>query len=158
MDSEGIIFRRIKKEDAVTLSEIERGVFGKNAWTVNDFIETVAIEYAYYLVAEERDTGRIVGICGYRDMCGEADITNVCIIPEMRKHGIAYEMLKCLMEYGLDHGVKDFTLEVRAKNEAAIGLYEKLGFISEGVRPGFYEDPKDDALIMWKRGNSSSQV
>jgi len=158
MDTESIIFRRIKKEDAVTLSEIEREIFGRNAWTVNDFIETVAIEYAYYLVAEEKDTGRIVGICGYRDMCGEADITNVCIIPEMRKQGIAYEMLKCLMEYGSDHGVKDFTLEVRSQNEAAIGLYEKLGFKSEGVRPHFYEDPKDDALIMWKRGISSSQV
>ena len=151
MDSEGIIFRRIKKEDARVLSEIEKEVFGRNAWTENDFMETAAIEYAYYLVAEESDSGRIVGICGYRDMCGEADITNVCIIPGMRRKGIAEAMLRQLMDYGLDNGVNDFTLEVRARNRAAIELYKKLGFTSEGVRPGFYEYPKDDALIMWKR-------
>ena len=116
----------------------------------NDFVETTAIDYAYYLVAEAVD-GKIVSCCGYRDMCSEADITNVCVIPEMRRMGIAEEMLKKLMEYGIEHGVRDFTLEVRAKNEAAIALYEKLGFKSEGIRPGFYEKPKDDAIIMWKR-------
>ena len=151
MDSEGIIIRKIKKEDAPVLAGIEKEIFGRNAWSENDFLETIAIEYAYYLVAEESGSGRIVGMCGYRDMCGEADITNVCIVPDMRRQGIALRMLEELIEYGLSNGVREFTLEVRAKNEAAIGLYEKLGFVSEGVRPGFYEDPKDDALIMWKR-------
>ena len=45
-------------------------------------------------------------------------------------------------------------LEVRKTNIPAIELYNKLGFKSEGVRPGFYENPKDDALIMWKRKNA----
>ena len=146
-----IRIRRLKKEDAGILAGIEKEIFGRNAWTENDFKETTAIEYAYYLVAEDEENGHIVGACGYRDMCGEADITNVCIIPEMRRKGIAERMLKSLISYGIEQGVKDFTLEVRSKNTAAIHLYEKLGFVSEGVRPGFYEDPKDDALIMWKR-------
>ncbi|MBQ9551034.1 MAG: ribosomal protein S18-alanine N-acetyltransferase [Lachnospiraceae bacterium] len=142
--------RRLKKEDAEELSAVEKEIFGKNAWTKNDFIETTAIDYAYYLVAEAEDK-RIIGACGYRDLCGEADITNVCVIPEMRRRGIAEKMLRALMEHGLEQGVRDFTLEVRSENSAAIRLYEKLGFIPEGVRPSFYEDPKDDALIMWKR-------
>lgn len=142
--------RRLKKEDAEELSGIEREIFGTNAWTKNDFIETTAIEYAYYLVAED-ESGRIVGACGYRDLCGEADITNVCIIPGMRRKGIAERMLRALIGHGLEQGVRDFTLEVRSKNIPAIRLYEKLGFVSEGIRPSFYEDPKDDALIMWKR-------
>ena len=150
MGSEGLIIRELRKEDAAVLSGIEKEIFGDNAWSENDFIETTAIDYAHYLVAENED-GNIVSCCGYRDMCGEADITNVCVIPEMRRRGIAEKLLKTLMEYGIDHGVQDFTLEVRSKNEAAIGLYEKLGFKSEGIRPGFYEKPKDDAIIMWKR-------
>lgn len=48
-------------------------------------------------------------------------------------------------------GVKNFTLEVRRSNEAAIGLYHKLGFLDEGVRPNFYDSPKEDALILWKK-------
>ena len=149
--------RRLKKEDAEALSVIESEIFGKNAWTQNDFIETTAIEYAYYLVAED-EKKRIIGACGYRDLCGEADITNVCIIPEMRRRGIAETMLKRLMEHGLEQGVRDFTLEVRSKNTPAIRLYEKLGFIPEGIRPSFYEDPKDDALIMWKRNMKESNA
>ncbi len=142
--------RRLKKEDAEELSLIEKEIFGKSAWTKKDFIETTAIEYAYYLVAEDENK-KIIGACGYRDLCGEADITNVCVIPEMRRKGIAEKMLRKLMENGLEQGVRDFTLEVRSENSAAIRLYEKLGFVSEGTRPSFYEDPKDDAIIMWKR-------
>ena len=59
------------------------------------------------------------------------------------------------MEYMLkeapEHGIGDCTLEVRVSNAPAICLYESLGFRGEGVRPNFYEKPKEDALIMWKR-------
>ncbi|MDE7430041.1 MAG: GNAT family N-acetyltransferase, partial [Lachnospiraceae bacterium] len=48
-------------------------------------------------------------------------------------------------------GLTAYTLEVRVSNQAAIGLYEKLGFASEGIRPNFYEKPTEDAMIMWKR-------
>ncbi len=141
--------RRLKKEDAPVLAGIEKEIFGRNAWTEKDFAETTAIEYAYYLIAEEE--GKIVGACGYRDMCGEACITNVCVIPEERRKGIAERMLHSLISHGKEAGVNAFTLEVRSKNAAAIELYNKLGFVSEGVRPGFYEEPKDDAVIMWLR-------
>ena len=60
-------------------------------------------------------------------------------------------MLKVLMEEGCKRGINAFTLEVRAGNAPAIHLYEKLGFVQEGIRPGFYERPKEDAIIMWKR-------
>ena len=59
------------------------------------------------------------------------------------------------MEYMLEeaskNGMGDCTLEVRVGNTTAICLYESLGFKGEGVRPDFYEKPKEDALIMWKR-------
>ena len=48
-------------------------------------------------------------------------------------------------------GIENFTLEVRVSNASAIHVYEKLGFVSEGIRPRFYEKPVEDAMIMWKR-------
>lgn len=69
----------------------------------------------------------------------------------MRGKGIGKQMLLKLMEEGTGMGVEAFTLEVRKSNGSAIHLYESLGFVTEGVRKNFYEDPVEDALIMWKR-------
>ena len=54
------------------------------------------------------------------------------------------------MNLGRRMGIRNYTLEVRVSNAGAIALYKKLGFESAGIRPGFYEKPKEDALIMWK--------
>lgn len=69
---------------------------------------------------------------------------------EMRGKGVGRELLSELFRQACP-GAFAFTLEVRVSNSAAIHLYESLGFESLGVRRGFYEKPKEDALIMWKR-------
>ena len=105
-----------------------------------------------YLVAEM--AGRIVGLCGVQNISGDGEITNVSVAGDVRRMGTAYKMMRQLIQRGYGIGIRDYTLEVRASNRAAIGLYEKLGFKSEGLRPGFYEGPKDDAVIYWKRKDS----
>ncbi len=55
------------------------------------------------------------------------------------------------MVRGNAQGVEAYTLEVRVSNSIAIHVYEKLGFVSEGIRPDFYERPTEDAMIMWRR-------
>ena len=84
-------------------------------------------------------------------IAGEGNITNVVVTPEARNQGIGTGMLRYLMEEGSREGLTAFTLEVRVSNAAAIHVYEKLGFVSEGIRPGFYEKPTEDAMIFWKR-------
>ena len=79
----------------------------------------------------------------------EADITNVAVKENARRKGVAGLLLQEAKQIALKEGVMAFTLEVRVSNQAAIRLYEKHGFHSVGRRPGFYEDPKEDALIMW---------
>ena len=142
-------FRRINIEDIQSVSSLEKETFGKEAWTEKDYLEVLGLSYAYYLVAYDGDT--LLGSCGLRNMCGDGEITNVMIAPEARRKGIAYRMLTELMERTREIGVKNYTLEVRSKNEPAIALYKKLGFIEEGIRPHFYTEPEDDAIIMWKR-------
>ena len=93
----------------------------------------------------------IVGICGVRQLGGDGEITNVAVRPAFRGQGIARSMLEMLLAESRRDGVRDFTLEVRAGNAPAIALYEGLGFRPEGVRPGFYTKPVEDALIEWLR-------
>ena len=118
-------------------------------WSADSFLEMINKEDARYYVAE-RD-GQLVGGCGVLMIAGEGNITNVVIAPEARNEGIGTGMLRHLMAEGDKEGLCAYTLEVRVSNAAAIHVYEKLGFVSAGIRPGFYEKPAEDAMIFWKR-------
>ena len=136
--------------DCEEAGSLEKRVFGSDAWNANDYRESIALDYILYLAVHEED--KLIGVCGIRNMCGDGNITNVCVDPAYRRKGVATGMLKELIQRSRMMGVKDYTLEVRESNESAIKLYEKLGFKSEGIRPNFYSHPIENALIMWKRG------
>jgi ribosomal-protein-alanine N-acetyltransferase len=74
-------------------------------------------------------------------------LMNVAVAPERRRAGIARGLISQLVAEG--GGKLPFTLEVRVSNRAAIAMYERLGFRSAGVRPRYYQDNGEDALIMW---------
>ncbi len=140
--------RRMTDEDVPAVSAIEEATFSM-PWKPDDFREMIRRDNMTYLVAEVG--GKIVGGAGLRNILGDCEITNVAILPAYRRQGIGKRLLVELLKAGTEIGAEAFTLEVRAGNEAAIRLYESLGFVSEGVRPDFYERPREDALIMWKR-------
>ena len=145
-----ITIREMTLEDVDRVCELEEMAFSM-PWHKESFIEMIENKDALYLVADDECAG-VIGCCGVRSIVGEGDITNVVVHPDYRKKGVAYEMLSQLLLHGeKDFGIKEFTLEVRYSNMGAIHLYEKLGFVSEGVRKNFYEEPLEDALIMWKR-------
>ena len=152
-DEAALKIRKMEDEDAIALSAIEQEVFSM-PWSVKDFLEMNAHDEVVYLVAEF--DGQIIGGCGVRNILGDGEITNVVIKEAYRGRGYARRMLTRLLELGRELGANDFTLEVRASNIPAIKLYESLGFISEGIRPGFYERPKEDANIMWLRSDADA--
>ena len=141
--------RPMTAEDVEDAWELEQINLGKEAWTQKQLLDAMTRDDTIYLVAEM--AGRIVGLCGVQNISGEGEVTNVSVSGDVRREGCGYKMVKQLLERGKGIGIRDYTLEVRAQNAPAIRLYEKLGFKSEGVRPGFYDDPKDDAVIYWKR-------
>ncbi len=143
-----LLIREMRAADVKAASEIESRVFSM-PWSAEDFLEMVEADYAYYYVAEL--DGKLAGCCGIRNIAGEGEITNVVVDVPYRKKGIARAMMEYMLERAGQAGIGDCTLEVRVSNEPAIRLYESLGFKGEGVRPGFYERPREDALIMWKR-------
>ena len=144
--------RQMTAEDIEDAYALEKVNLGKEAWTQKQLMDAMTRDDTIYLVAEM--AGRIVGLCGLQNISGEGEITNVSVSGDVRRQGCGYKMLRQLIERGYGIGVSDYTLEVRAANAPAIALYEKLGFKSEGTRPGFYDDPKDDAIIYWKRKDS----
>jgi ribosomal-protein-alanine N-acetyltransferase len=92
---------------------------------------------------------RVVGylVCSRYDIVWH--VMNVAVDPARRREGIATALLDHLFEMA-DKPGEQYTLEVRTSNDAAIALYERFGFRSAGVRPGYYHDNKEDALIMWR--------
>ncbi len=143
-----IRYRQMMPEDVPVISKLEEETFSM-PWSAEDFLQMIEKEDARYYVAEE--DGELLGGCGVLLIVGEGNITNVVIKPEARNRGIGTGLLQYLIEEGYREGLNAFTLEVRVSNQAAIHVYEKVGFVSEGVRPHFYEKPTEDALIMWKR-------
>ena len=125
--------RELRAEDVPAVARIEAEVFSE-PWTERDFLEMVKADYAHYYVAEEA-----------------GEITNVAVAPLFRRKGTGRRLMEYLLKKAPSCGIGDCTLEVRAGNSPAISLYESLGFRTEGIRPGFYEKPREDALIMWKR-------
>ena len=143
-----IVYREMKEEDVPFISRLEEETFSM-PWSAASFLQMIRDENARYFVAEE--DGKLLGGCGLLLIAGEGNITNVVVATEARRRGVATGMLTHLLAAGDREGLTAYTLEVRVSNQAAIGLYEKLGFVSEGIRPNFYEKPTEDAMIMWKR-------
>lgn len=103
---------------------------------------------AHYYVYEA--DGRLVGYCGLWLILDEGHITNLAIDPQEQGKGYAQEMLTAFSEAVQAEGARFLTLEVRSGNAPAIRVYEKAGFVAQGVRKGYYLDSGEDALIMWK--------
>ncbi|MCM1268564.1 MAG: ribosomal protein S18-alanine N-acetyltransferase [Bacteroidales bacterium] len=143
-----IQYREMTAEDVPFISRLEAETFSM-PWPEASFLQMIEREDARYFVAEE--DGKLLGGCGLLLVAGEGNITNVAVAPQVRRRGVATGLLRHLIAEGDREGVLAYTLEVRVSNAAAIGLYRKLGFVSEGIRPRFYEKPTEDAMIMWKR-------
>ena len=143
-----MIIRQMELGDIPQVAEIEKNTFSM-PWSETAFRDTLKREDTLYLVAEEQ--GEILGYCGLWQSLDEGEIPNVAVREKDRRRGVGQELLKELLLQGEKRGITAFTLEVRAGNKGAIGLYEKLGFRSVGIRPQFYVKPVEDAVIMWKK-------
>lgn len=143
-----MLIRKMTEKDVPQVAALEAANFSM-PWSANAFYEQLEKSNSIYMVAEKDD--RVIGVSGVIESYGEGDICNVSVAEAFRGRGVATMLLKNLMEEGEKRGIRAYTLEVRAGNAAAIHLYEKLGFMKEGLRRGFYERPREDAVIMWKR-------
>lgn len=142
-----IIYREMTLGDIEQVYQIECSCFSQ-PWSVESLIgELVRNDVAHYVVAE--DDGRIVGYAGIWVMFDEAHMTNIAVIPEYRRMGVATNIILTMMRYAAGKGAERMTLEVREFNFKAQKLYAKLDFKKVGVRRRYYSDTGENAFILW---------
>ena len=116
-------------------------------WSERSFRNELEHAYGIFIVAILNS--KVVGYGGIWLVVDEAHVTNIAIDPEQRRQGIGKRLMVELLEAAKAAGMACSTLEVRASNEAAIKLYEQLGFVNAATRKGYYPDNKEDAVVMW---------
>jgi ribosomal-protein-alanine N-acetyltransferase len=141
---EAVEMRRLAYSDLPAVISIERRSF-PTPWSLAMFVLELSKPSGICLAATDGNE-----LCGYL-VCSRYDqvwhLMNVAVAPERRRTGVASGLITRLLEEG--GGRLPFTLEVRVSNRPAIAMYERLGFRSAGVRPRYYQDNGEDALIMW---------
>lgn len=138
--------RRMDSPDLPRVVEIEKECFG-GRWSLGAFANELANVSSSYFVGLWGD--RIVAYAGYWLILEEAHITTIGTDPRFQRRGLGERMLLHLIGHAVRAEAKWVTLEVRPSNIPAITLYEKYGFSSLGRRKAYYEDNREDALVMW---------
>jgi [ribosomal protein S18]-alanine N-acetyltransferase len=134
-------------DDLDAVMEIEHRSFSI-PWTREAFYNEIEQNHlSTYLVVEDGEC--IAGYCGVWLVVDEAHITNVAVLPDYRGKGLGEALMMRIMEIAKQVGARVMTLEVRVSNEAAKGLYRKMGFQDGGIRKRYYSDNQEDALVMW---------
>lgn len=144
---DGILIRPIADGDLDPVTELERLCFS-DPWTREMFAETLSNPLAVYLVAEEE--GELIGYVGMYHIMSEGQITNIAVIPERQRRGVATKLFSALLDYSRKNGIDELTLEVRDSNTGARALYERFGFRTVGTRKNYYRAPMENAVLMTK--------
>ena len=130
------------------VAELERTCFS-SPWSEKALSEEVENEGAYFIVSVNEEN-EVEGYCGMHIVLDECYVDNIAVFPEKRNKGVAKMLLRALEEKAKEINAYFLTLEVREGNERARYIYEKFGFLNQGVRKNFYENPKENAVIYTK--------
>jgi [ribosomal protein S18]-alanine N-acetyltransferase len=141
------VVRPMQFTDLEAVASLEARTFTL-PWSLPIFHGQLARETGICLVCEK--DGRIVGYL-IADMFVDVwHLMNLCVAEEARRDHVASQLLEAYFEITERKGHRGHTLEVRVSNASAIELYRSFGFVSTGVRPRYYSDDREDAVIMWK--------
>ena len=139
---------RMNESHVASVAAIEKECFGRDAWSEKSVSGELTNALALWLVAVEGEC--VAGYVGSQTVCNETDMMNVAVTADFRRKGIGEQLVTALVEELKAIDSRCLTLEVRASNTPAQAMYEKLGFAEIGRRPRYYQNPKEDALILRK--------
>ena len=147
MTAVAIEIRRLSIGDLSVIEEIEQRAY-KTPWSRSMFASELAKGTSICLGAFDGD--KLIGYIVNSRYVDAWHVMNVAVDPDYQRRGIATRLLERLFELTREDDGRGYTLEVRVSNTDAILLYEKLGFLRQGIRRAYYTDNREDALIMWR--------
>ncbi|HEU4385119.1 MAG TPA: ribosomal protein S18-alanine N-acetyltransferase [Anaeromyxobacteraceae bacterium] len=142
-------FRRMRLEDLERVVEIQRTAFA-HPWSRELLAREMGHDWSSVLLAVEAATGgeAVLGVVVFWLVHDEVHVLNVAVAPEARRRGVARALMHEAERRGVQRGARIATLEVRRSNQAALELYRSLGYREVGVRPRYYAEEGEDAIIM----------
>ena len=129
------------------VAELEKLCFS-DPWSEKSVASELDNPLSVWLVAMEEE--RLAGYVGSQTVLDETDMMNIAVHPDCRNQGIATSLIVGLVGALQKQGSRCLTLEVRASNDPAKRLYEKMGFSQVGLRKNYYRNPREDAKILRK--------
>jgi ribosomal-protein-alanine N-acetyltransferase len=134
-------------EDLDAIMEIERTSF-RAPWSRQVFVEELERDWAHVDVLKARDTRSIVAFINYWLVRDEVHVLNVATHPDERRQGHGARLIEHVIAFAHRQKCRYVTLEVRRSNVGAIRLYRKYGFRPVGIRPNYYVEDNEDAIVM----------
>lgn len=134
-----------EKRHLDALTHLEQQCFSI-PWTRGQLEAELPDAHHEFLVAEADD--KVLGYVGMMYVLDEGYISNVAVAPEYRRRGFASALITELLRRAEELALSFVTLEVRQTNAPAIALYEGFGFVPVGLRKGYYDAPKEDAILL----------
>lgn len=151
---DSMTLRTALASDVEPMAQIELAAFS-DPWPASAFTDLLGAPHARIRVAiDERDA--LVGYCVLLSAADEGEIANIAVVPDVRRRGVAGQLLDDALHAAEQSGVRAVYLEVRTSNEAARSLYASRAFMPVGRRRAYYRNPLEDALVLrWESGASS---
>ena len=150
-DGSMVVERASTAEDLDAVAELEAASF-INPWTRDMLARELSQNELARVYVLRLGEERVAAFCACWVIVGELHINTIAVRADLRRRGLATALMHYVLADAQREGASRATLEVRRSNEAAQRLYETLGFRLAGVRPGYYTQPDEDALILWRDG------
>lgn len=142
----GVRFEPLRAEHIAAVLAVEAQC-QSSPWSERSFRNELDQKQSVFLVAVLG--GEVVGYAGAWILADEAHITTLAVAPSHRRQGLGIQLMEEVLSRAVERDAICSTLEVRAGNEAALRLYEGMGYARCGLRKGYYPDNREDAVVMW---------
>lgn len=147
LELDGLVLMPMGQEHLDQAADLTKACFSV-PWSRNMLLETLLNPRADIIAAVRESDGLLVGYVCLEWVLYEGSLSSLAVAPPFRGRGIGSVLLERAIAVCRERGLLTLTLEVRASNTAAIALYEKQGFRNVGKRPGYYNRPREDALLL----------
>lgn len=146
-DSRPFVIEAMRASDLDAVMEIE-GLSFKAPWSRQVFLDEMSRPWAFLEVMRAVPGGRVLAFCNYWRVADEVHILKIATHPDARRIGFGSALLAHMIDFSRRQPCRVVTLEVRRSNEEAQRIYRRFAFRAVGLRPNYYADDNEDALVM----------